>query len=118
MPRRPNRYKIPAWLHARQPEPWLGAFREFVEDLPPATCCAFHKQGQALLLACVQKPAGKCLLCGAPAHGRLLWPPCMPKKCGAAIPGLLFYDLCLACHESADHASRVEGILNLRRHAP
>src|SRR5947207_15914848 len=53
------RYKVPAWLRDREPEPWLGAFREFVEGLPRVRCCPFHRQGQQLLLACVQQPAGR-----------------------------------------------------------
>src|SRR6266700_3160336 len=99
--------RIPRWLRERKPPPHPLAFRQFVERIPPVTCCPVHRESQRRLLAAVRAPAGRCLLCGAQGTWRARWPlpatpapvptPCCLHATEEELG--LYYDLCDRCQQ-------------------
>jgi hypothetical protein len=117
---------VPQWMRQRQLEPAPGAFRQFVEAIPPVTCCPVHREAHCRLLAAVRAPAGLCLLCGTLGTWRARWPAIdtpapMPTPCRARATEVdlgVYYDLCGRCRQLPDTPAQVDILLRQRDRAP
>src|SRR5881628_588692 len=107
MSKRKGAARIPRWMRERKPSPHPLAFRQFVERMPPTTCCPFHQEEHRRLLEAVRAPAGLCLLCGGPGARRGGWrptaapspttTPCRDSVNAADL--VVYYDLCNTCQQ-------------------
>ncbi len=117
--------RIPRWLRERKPPPHPLAFRQFVERIPPVTCCPVHREGHRRLLVAVRAPAGRCLLCGAQGTWRARWPlpatpapvptPCCLHATEEELG--LYYDLCDRCQQRPHAPAQVDALMRQRPQA-
>jgi hypothetical protein len=87
--RRNRREKIPH-VDRQEQSPWLVAFQQFLDRLPP---------GLRLTAARVQLRKPPCLLCDQPFHGVGVFVPAHPQRWGIAegYQGGCVYALCETC---------------------
>ena len=66
-------HTVPRWIQRGEPEPYPGAFRDFVARLDEKPCCPVARVELRALRAFLDAPAGLCLRCGGMGAWRRGW---------------------------------------------
>lgn len=108
---------VPRWISRRESEPYLGAFRDSLARTD-VSCCATHRAQKRAILASLDAPAERCILCGNLGVWRQGWgmPDAIyvPRGCTGRYLPTAYYDLCASCMQAPDARTRADATLRLR----
>ena len=114
-------HTVPRWIQRGEPEPYPGAFRDFVARLDEKPCCPVARIELRALRAFLDAPAGLCLRCGGMGAWRRGWTNLdaayTPVGCTRTHYPHTYYDLCAVCVQAPDAHARAEATLRLRPYA-
>lgn len=112
---------VPRWLQRGEPEPYVGAFRDFVLSIDEVPCCPVATAELRALRHALDSPAGLCALCGEQGvwrHAHALdGAAYTPPGCTRTHVPRVYLDLCGVCAQAPDRDARLAAAAGLRRTA-